>query len=59
MDDAVLEKEISAAQRWRILTELMDEFESVHGRPLHTIEEFKAWLATASGRRAVRRKIGD
>ena len=36
--DALLEREITAAQRWRILTELMDEFEWVHGRPLRTFE---------------------
>jgi hypothetical protein len=57
--DASLEREITAAQRWRILTDLMDEFEWVHGRPLRTFEEFRAWLATASGRRAMRRRIGD
>jgi hypothetical protein len=57
--DALLEREITAAQRWRILTELMDEFEWVHGRPSHTFEEFQAWLATASGRRAVRKRIED
>ena len=56
--DALLEREITAAQRWRILTDLMDEFEWVHGRPLRTFEEFRAWLATASGRRAMRRKMG-
>ena len=53
------EREITAARRWRILTELMDEFERVHGRPLHTFEEFQAWLATASGRRAVRSRTSD
>jgi hypothetical protein len=57
--DALLEREMTTAQRWRILTELMDEFEWVHGRPLRTFEEFRAWLATASGRRAMRRRIGD
>ena len=55
--DALLEREINDAQRWRIITQLMDEFEWVYGRPLHTFEEFQAWLATASGRRAVRRII--
>ena len=57
--DASLEREITAAQRWQILTDLMDEFERVHGRPLHTFEEFQAWLTTASGRRAVRKRIED
>jgi len=52
--DASLEREITAAQRWRILTGLMDD-----GRPLHTFEEFQAWLTTASGRRAVRKRIED
>ena len=56
--DASLEREITAAQHWQILTDLMDEFERVHGRPLHTFEEFQAWLTTASGRRAMRRRIG-
>ena len=32
---------------------------SADGRPLRTFEEFRAWLATASGRRAMRRRIGD
>jgi hypothetical protein len=57
--DARPEREITATQRWRILTELLDEFEWVHGRPLHTFEEFQAWLATPSGRRAVRKRIED
>jgi hypothetical protein len=47
--DASLEREITATQRWRILTELLDEFEWVHGRPLHTFDEFRAWLSTVSG----------
>jgi hypothetical protein len=47
--DASLEREITATQRWRILTDLMDEFEGVHGRPLHTFDEFRAWLSTVSG----------
>ena len=55
--DALLEREITAVQRWRRLTELIDEFEWAHGRPLHTFEEFQEWLATASGRRAVRRRM--
>ena len=42
--DALLERKITAAQRWRILNDLMDEFEWVHGRPLHSFEEFRAWL---------------
>ena len=57
--DALLEREITTARRWRRITDLMDEFELVHGRPLHTFEEFQAWLTTASGRRAVRKRIED
>lgn len=53
--DALLERKITAAQRWRILNDLMDEFEWVHGRPLRTFENFKhGWRQRADGEQCAR-----